>query len=199
LHGLGADGNDFVPVVKALPLPPVGIRFVFPHAPMMPVTINGGFVMRAWYDIVGADFGTRQDEHGIRASQESIEALVAREVRRGIPASRIVLAGFSQGGVMSLHVGLRHRGKLAGLMILSGYLPLAKAVEAERNSANSGISIFMGHGSDDPIIPVAAAKASRQQLADLGYEVEWHEYRMPHSVCDQEIADIGAWLRKVLL
>ena len=199
LHGLGADGHDFVPIVDALPLPPIGIRFVFPHAPMMPVTINGGFVMRAWYDIVDADFGARQDERGIRASQEAVEALVAREIERGIPASRIVLAGFSQGGVMTLQVGLRYEKKLAGLMVLSGYLPLAKTVAAERGDANNATQIFMAHGSDDPIIPLAAAQSSRQQLAKLGHQVEWHEYRMPHTVCDAEIADIGAWLRKVLL
>jgi phospholipase/carboxylesterase len=199
LHGLGADGHDFVPIVDALSLPPVGIRFVFPHAPMMPVTINGGFVMRAWYDIADADFGARQDERGMRASQEAVEALVAREIERGIPASRIVLAGFSQGGVMTLQVGLRYERKLAGLMVLSGYLPLAKALSAERSEANSTTSIFMAHGTDDPIIPLAAAQSSREQLVKLGHEVEWREYRMPHTVCDVEVADIGAWLRKVLL
>jgi phospholipase/carboxylesterase len=199
LHGLGADGHDFVPIVNALDLPPIGIRFVFPHAPMMPVTINGGFVMRAWYDVLDSNFGARQDEHGIRASQTAVEALIAREIERGIPASRIVLAGFSQGGVMTLHVGSRHPKKLAGLMVLSGYLPLAQTLASERNAASDSTAIFMAHGSEDPIIPITAAKTSRQQLVKLGYEVEWHEYRMPHTVCDNEVADIGAWLRKVLL
>jgi phospholipase/carboxylesterase len=199
LHGLGADGHDFVPIVEALRLPPIGIRFVFPHAPMRPVTINGGFVMRAWYDVVDTDFGARQDEHGIRASQEAIEALIAREVARGIPASRIVLAGFSQGGVMALQTGLRQPEKLAGLMILSGYLALPHTVDRERSSANHATPVFMAHGSEDPVIPIAAARSSRQQLVTLGYPVEWLEYRMPHSVCDEEIADIAAWLGKVLL
>jgi phospholipase/carboxylesterase len=199
LHGLGADGHDFVPIVESLRLPPIGVRFVFPHAPMRPVTINGGFVMRAWYDVIDTDFGARQDEHGIRASQEAVEALIAREVERGIPASRIVLAGFSQGGVMSLHVGLRHAKKLAGLMVLSGYLPLAHTVASERNAANEPTSIFMAHGSEDPIISISAAKSSRQQLVKLGYQVDWHDYRMPHAVCEEEIADIAGWLGKVLL
>jgi phospholipase/carboxylesterase len=199
LHGLGADGNDFVPIVSALPLPPLAIRFVFPHAPMIPVTINGGFVMRAWYDILQADLGARQDEHGIRESQKAIEALIEREVERGIPASRIVLAGFSQGGVMTLHTGLRYRRKLAGLIALSAYLPLADRLAKERSGDNAGVSIFLAHGSADPIIPVAAGQASSKQLAKLGYQVEWHEYAMPHSVCEQEIGDIGMWLQRVLL
>ncbi|HWQ40273.1 MAG TPA: carboxylesterase [Burkholderiales bacterium] len=198
LHGLGADGNDFVPVVDALPLPRIGIRFVFPHAPMMPVTINGGFVMRAWYDVLDADF-SQQDERGIRASQRAVEALIARETERGIPASRIVLAGFSQGGVMTLHVGLRYPKKLAGLMALSAYLPLANTVEKERSAANRPAPIFMAHGNRDPIIPIEAGWSARDQLLGLGYAVQWHEYDMPHCVCPEEIQDIGRWLQKVLL
>lgn len=199
LHGLGADGNDFVPAVDSIPLPPIGIRFVFPHAPMMPVTINGGFVMRAWYDIIGADLNARQDETGIRNSRLAVDALLGREIERGIPASRIVLAGFSQGGVMALHSGLRYARKLAGIMCLSGYLPLAQTVSKERNAVNQQTSIFMAHGMSDPIVPVSAGRASRDALQKLGYPLEWHEYQMPHSVSIEELEDIGAWLRAVLL
>jgi phospholipase/carboxylesterase len=166
---------------------------------MMPVTINGGFVMRAWYDILGADLNSRQDEQGIRNSHRAVDALVGREIERGIPASRIVLAGFSQGGVMALHAGLRYPRKLAGIMALSGYLPLAQTVNKERNAANQQTPIFMGHGSSDPIVPVAAGRASRQALEKWGYTVEWHEYVMPHSVSIEELEDIGTWLSSVLL
>jgi phospholipase/carboxylesterase len=198
LHGLGADGNDFVQAVDAIPLPRIGIRFVFPHAPMKPVTINGGFVMRAWYDILGPDLSARQDEHGIRASQLAVDALIAREAERGIPASRIVLAGFSQGGVIALHTGLRHGRKLAGIMALSGYLALHKTTQSERASANELTSIFMAHGQSDPIVPIAAGRLSRDFLKQLGYPVEWHEYDMPHSVCVEELEEIGTWLQQVL-
>ena len=198
LHGLGADGNDFVQAVDAIPLPRIGIRFVFPHAPMKPVTINGGFVMRAWYDILGPDLSARQDEHGIRASQLAVDALIAREAERGIPAPRIVLAGFSQGGVIALHTGLRHGRKLAGIMALSGYLALHKTTQSERASANELTSIFMAHGQSDPIVPIAAGRLSRDFLKQLGYPVEWHEYDMPHSVCVEELEEIGTWLQQVL-
>lgn len=199
LHGLGADGNDFVPVVDQLPLPPLGIRFVFPHAPMRPVTINGGFVMRAWYDIAYQDLAFKEDERGLRDSQALIEALIARENGRGIPSERIVLAGFSQGGVVTLQTGLRHGKALAGLMVLSAYLPLAPVVEIERHKANLKTPVFMGHGIMDNIVPLALGTMARDQLAGLGHDVEWHQYPMPHSVCPEELQDIGAWLSRVLL
>jgi phospholipase/carboxylesterase len=199
MHGLGADGHDFVPVVSQLKLPPLGIRFVFPHAPMMPVTINGGFVMRAWYDIATDNLGIKEDEHGLRASQTAIEQMIAREVQRGIPTSRIVLAGFSQGGAMALQTGLRHPKKLAGVLVLSGYLPLLPTIERERNSANSLTAIFQGHGTLDPVVPMSLAAASRAKLTQLGYAIEWHDYPMMHGVCDEELVDVGKWLGKVLL
>jgi phospholipase/carboxylesterase len=199
LHGLGADGNDFVPVVKEMKLPPLGIRFVFPHAPMRPVTINGGFVMRAWYDIAYEELAFKEDERGLRDSQKLIEDLIARETARGIPSGRIVLAGFSQGGVMTLQVGLRQPRRLAGLMALSAYLPMSPMVEVERNAASNTLPIFMGHGISDNIVPLALGKMSRDSLVKLGYEVEWHQYTMPHSVCAEELADIGVWLKRVLV
>ena len=198
LHGLGADGRDFVPIVGELALPAAPIRFVFPHAPVQPVTINNGMSMRAWYDIVADDLARREDERGVRASQGLVEALVARERERGVPAARIVLAGFSQGGAISLQTGLRHPERLAGIMALSTYVPIAATLEAERNAANADVPIFMAHGTQDPIIPLASARRSRELLERLGYPVEWHEYAMPHSVSPQEIDDIGAWLRRVL-
>src|SRR5882724_9689551 len=199
LHGLGADGNDFVPIVRELSLPPLGIRFVFPHAPMRPVTINGGFVMRAWYDIAYQELAFKEDERGLRDSQKLIEDLIARENKRGIPSSRIVLAGFSQGGVITLQAGLRQPKRLAGLMALSAYLPMSPMVEVERNAASNSVPIFMGHGIADDIVPLALGTMSRDSLIKLGYEVEWHQYQMPHSVCPEELADIGAWLKRVLL
>jgi len=199
LHGLGADGNDFVPVVKELKLPPMGIRFVFPHAPMRPVTINGGFVMRAWYDIAYQELAFKEDERGLRESQKLIEELIVREITRGIPSSRIVLAGFSQGGVLALQTGLRQSKPLAGLMALSSYLPMSPMVEVERNAASNSVPIFMGHGITDNIVPLALGKMSRDTLIKLGYEVDWHQYTMPHSVCAEELADVSVWLKHVLL
>ena len=199
LHGLGADGHDFEPIVPELDLhglPP--IRFVFPHAAVQPVTINGGMAMRAWYDILTGDLVQREDDAGIRASQRHVENLIARENQRGIPTEHIVLAGFSQGCAMALHAGLRHRDRLAGLVALSGYLPLAATFGAERSPANTGTPIFMGHGTADPIVAPARATASRDALRQLGYDVEWHAYPMPHSVCAPELCDISAFLRKVL-
>jgi phospholipase/carboxylesterase len=198
LHGLGADGRDFVPIVGELDLPSAPIRFVFPHAPVQAVTINNGMRMRAWYDIVADDLARREDERGLRASQGLVEALVARERERGIPAARIVLAGFSQGGAIALQTGLRHPERLAGIMALSTYVPIAATLEAERHRANADVPIFMGHGTQDPIIPLAHARRSKELLERLGYPVEWHEYVMPHSVSPHEIRDIGAWLRRVL-
>jgi phospholipase/carboxylesterase len=200
LHGLGADGNDFVPVAHELDLGAVGpVRFVFPHAPTRPVTINGGYVMRAWYDILGLDSAQqREDEAGLRASQALVDGLIAREKARGIPAERIVLAGFSQGCAMTLMTGLRHPERLAGLVGLSGYLPLAAKAEAERHGANRETPIFLAHGSSDPVIPIARARQSRDVLVALGHAVEWHEYVMPHSVSAAEIADLNRWLLGVL-
>ena len=199
MHGLGADGNDFVPLVRELDLTGLGpIRFVFPHAGVMPVTINGGYEMRAWYDIVATDLTRREDERGLRASQVQIEALIAREKARGIPASRIVLAGFSQGCAMALQAGVRHPEALAGLLCLSGYLPLADKTAAERDAASLATPIFLAHGSADPVVPLARATESRAALQALGYQVEWHDYPMQHSLCQEEIDDIGVWLRRVL-
>jgi phospholipase/carboxylesterase len=198
LHGLGADGRDFVPIVGELDLPAAPIRFVFPHAPVQAVTINDGMRMRAWYDIVADDLARREDERGVRASQGLVEALVTRERERGIPAGRIVLAGFSQGGAIALQTGLRHPERLAGVMALSTYVPIAATLEAERHAANRDVPIFMAHGTQDPIIPLAHARRSHELLQRLGYPVEWHEYVMPHSVSPHEIQDIGAWLRRVL-
>jgi len=199
LHGLGADGNDFVPIVEEMRLPPLGIRFVFPHAPMRPVTINGGFVMRAWYDIVVQDLVRQEDERGIRESQAHVEALIAREAERGIPASRIVLAGFSQGGVITLQTGLRQARRLAGLLALSCYLPLAAKVQSELAPASRDVPIFMAHGTADDIVPLQAGEAARDALTALGCKVEWHQYPMAHSVHPNQIADMGAWLERVLL
>jgi len=199
MHGLGADGNDFVPIVPELKLPATaGIRFVFPHAPTRPVTINGGYVMRAWYDIVGADLTTRGDEAGIRDSQQRVEQLIAREKSRGITASRIVLAGFSQGGVIALQTGLRHAERLAGIMALSTYLALPQKLAAEANAANRDVPIFMAHGTGDQVILHAWADQSRRMLEQQGYKIEWHDYPMPHSLCLEEVVAMGAWLRKVL-
>ena len=199
MHGLGADGYDFVDVPPALRLPEsLAVRFVFPHAPMQPVTINGGMVMRAWYDIRPDAGARREDEPGLRQSQRQVEALIAREKARGVPAARIVLAGFSQGGAMALQTGLRHPERLAGIMALSCYLPLADRVAAEASAANRDVPIFLAHGTHDPLIPLTRARRALESLTGLGYAVEWHEYPMPHSVCDAEIRDIGAWLARIL-
>jgi phospholipase/carboxylesterase len=199
MHGLGADGHDFEPIVPELELPPsLPLRFVFPHAPMRPVTINNGWVMRAWYDVLGIGGERREDEAGILASQQAIEALIAREHDRGIPAARIVLAGFSQGGAMALHTGLRHPAPLAGILALSCFLPLAASLATEANPINRDVPIFAAHGTHDDVIPIARGRQSRDALVELGYRVEWHEYRMPHSVSPEEIADVAAWLGRVL-
>ncbi len=198
MHGLGADGHDFPPIVETLDLGPVPIRFVFPHAPMRPVTINGGYVMRAWYDIRTPEIGTDEDAEGLHGSQRQVESLIAREVERGTPADRIVLAGFSQGGAISLHTGLRYPHRLAGLCVLSAYLPIAHALAAEASEANHGLPILMAHGSYDPTVPIDNARRSSETLSELGYAVEWHEYPMPHSVSPDEVDDISAWFRQVL-
>ena len=198
MHGLGADGHDFEPIVPELDLdgtPP--LRFVFPHAPLRPVTINGGAVMRAWYDILGVGGVRREDEQGVRASQRDIEALIEREKKRGLAAGQIVLAGFSQGGAMALQTGLRYPERLAGLLILSAALPLADTLAAEASPANRDVPIFMAHGTHDPMIPISRARDSHARLLALGYRVEWHEYPMPHSVSAEEIAELSSWLRRV--
>jgi phospholipase/carboxylesterase len=195
LHGLGADGFDFVPVVRelqALGAPPA--RYVFPHAPQRPVTINQGYVMRAWYDIVGAQIDQREDEAGIRQSQSQVEALIDREVARGTPRSRIVLAGFSQGGAITLQTGLRQREPLAALIVLSAYLPLAASAAAEAAAAGRATPIFMAHGRDDTVVPIDRGRLSRQALEALGCRVQWHEYAIPHSVSEDEIQDLARFL-----
>jgi phospholipase/carboxylesterase len=195
LHGLGADGNDFVPFARELDLSAAGaVRFVFPHAPVMPVTINGGYAMRAWYDILGPDLVQREDEAGLRRSLSNVDALIDREKARGVPAHRILVAGFSQGCAMALLTGVRHRERLGGIIGLSGYLPLAATTGAERHAANASTPIFLAHGRADPVVPIARAIASRDALKALGYEVEWHEYAMAHTVAIEEIADLNRWM-----
>jgi len=199
LHGLGADGNDFAALVPELDLrgcPP--IRFVFPHAPSLAVTLNGGYVMPAWYDILGTDSLGQQDRAGIEKSAQALAALVEFEVSRGIACENVVLAGFSQGCAIALHTGLRFPKRLAGIMALSGYLPLAETFAAERASANAQIPIFMAHGSMDPVIVPARGEATRDYLVSLGYPVQWHSYPMQHSVHPSEITDISAFLASVL-
>jgi phospholipase/carboxylesterase len=199
LHGLGDSGEGFAPIAEELDLSALGdVRFVLPHAPEQPVTINGGYVMRAWYDILGTDLARREDEAGLRQSQAEIEALIRRENARGVPSSRIVLAGFSQGCAMSLLTGLRYPERLAGVVGLSGYLPLAASTAAERSEANRDVPLFLAHGTQDPVVPHARGAGSRDALAALGYTIEWREYPMPHSVCAQEIADLNRWLLRVL-
>jgi phospholipase/carboxylesterase len=193
LHGLGADGNDFAPIVPELVLDGLpDIRFVFPHALVQPVTINNGMAMRSWYDILVMDLVRREDEGGIRASAEQIERLIARERARGVESRHIVLAGFSQGCAMALHTAL------AGVMGLSGYLPLADFLATERVESNTGVPIFLAHGTQDPVVPLARAEATRTALTAAGYAVQWQTYPMPHSVCAAEIDDISDFLRQVL-
>lgn len=205
LHGLGADGQDFVPIVDELNLP-AAVRYIFPHAPMRPVTINGGFVMRAWYDITqpppsaltrtGSD--AHQDGAGIRASQSAVEALISQEVANGIAPGNIILAGFSQGGAIVLHTALRHATSLGGVLALSTYLPLAASAPDEMLPGTRATPIFMAHGRSDPVIPFKLGADSRDALQEFGYAVEWHEYAMPHSVCEAELRDIEVWLSERL-
>lgn len=199
LHGLGADGHDFEPIVPELDLPDaLPVRFVFPHAPFQAVTVNGGAVMRAWYDVYELGGMRREDERGVRASQTAVEALLAREKARGIDAGRLVLAGFSQGGAIALQAGLRHPERLAGILALSTYLPLRDTVEAEAHAASRGVPIFMAHGTHDPLIPIDRARQSRDRLLALGYRVQWREYPMAHAVSLDEIRDVAGWLKSVL-
>lgn len=198
LHGLGADGHDFEPLVPELGLSERGVRFILPHAPMQPVTVNGGYVMRAWYDIRYPDLRRAADEAGIRASVAAVGELIAAERAAGIPSERILLAGFSQGGAIILHAGLTHPEPLAGLMPLSTYLALPEQMVEEIHTANRPTPIFMAHGTDDPIAPFTLAEDSRSRLTALGCQVEFHRYDMGHSVCQQEIADIRTWLHSRL-
>jgi phospholipase/carboxylesterase len=197
LHGLGADGHDFEPIVPALRLHDRPVRFVFPHAPIRPVTINAGFRMRAWYDVVGLERGSPEDVEGIRASGAAVAALVDREVERGVPSSRIVLAGFSQGGAIALHAGLRYPHRLAGLIGLSTYLPRAESTAAETSPANGSLPVFLAHGTEDPIVPIAMGRWTRDELLRHGYPVRFETYPMAHAVSPEEVLDIRAWLLEV--
>ncbi|MGH8212476.1 MAG: alpha/beta hydrolase [Rhodanobacteraceae bacterium] len=195
LHGLGADGNDFAPIVPQLVhtgWPP--LRFVFPHAPVRPVTVNNGMPMRAWYDIAGFDLSQRQDEAGVRASVAQVEQLIAREAQRGVPSRRVILAGFSQGGAVALATGLRHAERLAGIVALSTYLPIAEIIAAERHSANAQLPVFMAHGTFDPVVPLRLGEISRELMRGFGHPLDWHTYPMAHQVCPQEIYDLADWL-----
>jgi phospholipase/carboxylesterase len=199
LHGLGADGSDFVPIVPQLVRsgwPP--LRFVFPHAPLRPITINAGMRMRGWYDIGGFDLAQKQDEAGIRASIVQVEALIAREAERRVPAERVILAGFSQGGAIALAAGIRHPQTLGGIVALSTYLPIAEIVAAERHAANARTPIFMAHGAFDPVVPQRLGELSRERLLGFGHPLSWHSYPMAHQVCPQEISDLADWLEERL-
>jgi phospholipase/carboxylesterase len=195
LHGLGADGHDFAPIVPELNIP--NTRFIFPHAPHQPITMNNGYEMRAWYDLYGLTLQTKQDEAGMRAMQQEIELLIEAEQAQGIPADKIVLAGFSQGGAMAFFTGLRYPKKLAGILALSTYVSLKEKLADEAHQANKDTPIFMAHGSFDSIITLDTCLVSRHLLEDLDYQVEWHEYPMPHSVCSEEIEDIARFLKQV--
>ena len=197
LHGLGADGEDFVGVAEQINLP-VDMRYIFPHAPKAPVTINGGFVMRSWYDIADIDIGAKQDAAGIHASQAEIEKFIAQEKARGVAVENIFLAGFSQGGAIALHTGLRHPARLGGIIALSTYLPLADTLSQEVSLSAKKTPVFFAHGRHDPVVPYALGKLSADKLQQHGYQVDWHEYAMPHSVTTAEISDIEHWLTQKL-
>jgi phospholipase/carboxylesterase len=199
LHGLGADGTDFLPMCDQLDLSSIGpVRWLLPRAPVRPVTINGGYEMRAWYDVLGTQIDRREDETGLRDALREVHALIARERARGVPAQRIVLGGFSQGCAMTLLAGLRYPERLGGLIGMSGYLPLAASTSAERHAANADVPIFLAHGKRDAVIALDRAEASRDALTQLGYRVDWHEYPMEHSVCMEEVQAINAWLVRAL-
>lgn len=198
LHGLGADGHDFEPIVPHLGLRGLGIRFVFPHAPVRPVTVNGGMAMRAWYDIRALSIAERQDEPGVRESEGAIRDLISQQTEQGLAVDDIVLAGFSQGGAMALHTAVRYPATLAGVLALSCYLPLAQQTAAERQPYNDRTPFFLAHGSEDPVVPMALGHAAHRQLTALGYSAQWHDYRMGHEVNIDEIRDIGRWLIDLL-
>jgi phospholipase/carboxylesterase len=198
MHGLGADGHDFEPLVpELLEAGAPSLRFVFPHAPVRPVTINNGYQMRAWYDIIGIDKRSAEDFAGIKASADAIADLIKAENKRGVATERIAIAGFSQGGAMALHIATRYPEKFAGVIALSCYLPLARELATARSPANQSTPIFMAHGSQDPVVPYSLGEDSRQVLAAAGYSVEWHAYPMPHGLCEPEVADLRAWLERV--
>ncbi len=198
MHGLGADGHDFEPLVPELLVDGMpSLRFVFPHAPVRPVTINNGYQMRAWYDIVGIDRRSVEDFAGIQSSADAIGALISQENGRGVPTARIALAGFSQGGAMALHIATRHPEKLAGVIALSCYLPMAREFLTTRHAANQATPFFMAHGSQDPVVPYSLGDESRQLLQSAGHSVDWHSYPMPHALCEQEVTDLRAFLRKL--
>ena len=198
MHGLGADGHDFEPLVPELLADGMpALRFVFPHAPLRPVTINNGYEMRAWYDIIGIDRRSAEDFKGIGESADSIGGLIHREHARGITSDHILVAGFSQGGAMALHIGTRHPEKLAGVIALSCYLPRSSELATARTAANQATPIFMAHGTQDPVVPFPLGEESRRLLERSGYAVEWHAYPMPHSLCEPEVADLRAWLKRV--
>lgn len=199
LHGLGASADDFMSIVPQLKLPEsLGIRFVFPQAPVMPITINNGYEMPAWYDVYGFDRLSKQDESGIRRSELQLAKLINNEINNGIPSDRIILAGFSQGGAIALHTALRFAQKLAGVLVLSSYLPIAEFIADERHKANAQLPIFIAHGSDDNVLPLVAAELTREYLQAHDYPIDWHIYPMAHTLCYDEIRDISAWLQKVL-
>jgi phospholipase/carboxylesterase len=198
MHGLGADGHDFEPLVPELVGPgSPSLRFVFPHAPIRPVTLNNGYRMRAWYDLMGSDRRSAEDFAGIRASADAIGALIAREVESGIPPARIAIAGFSQGGALALQIATRSELKFAGVIALSCYLPLQRQFATERSNANLATPIFMAHGLQDPVVPYQLGDDSRRVLEGTGFKVEWHSYAMPHSLCEEEVADLRAFLARI--
>lgn len=199
LHGLGADGHDFEPIVPELKLPAeLGVKFVFPHAPVIPVTINGGYQMRAWYDIRNADLSQREDEEGVRQSAEQVEQLIKHEIEQGIPADRIILAGFSQGGAVTLHLATRLNQKLAGIVALSTYLTIPDKLADEKTNANLDTTIFMAHGQQDPVVPMQRGQFSAKVLEENGFQVQWNDYPMPHAVCLEEIQALGKYIEEVL-
>lgn len=198
LHGLGADGNDFASLQPLLGLDDLPVRWIFPHAPVMPVTINGGMRMPAWYDILGLDLDRREDERGVIASHDAVARLIARERDLGVPPRNVVVAGFSQGGAIALHLGLRYPERLAGILALSTYMVRRESLADEAHAANRETPIFQAHGSFDPMVPIGRGEAARDQLEALGHEVEWHSYAMQHQVCPEEVADIASWLRERL-
>ncbi len=199
LHGLGADGHDFEPIVPELKLPPeLGVKFIFPHAPVMPVTINGGYEMRAWYDIRDADLANREDKEGVRQSSELVKKIIDSEIESGVPSDKIVLAGFSQGGAIALHLATRFDQKLAGIVALSTYLTMPDALADEKENANIDTPVFMAHGSQDPVVPMQRGQYSAKVLDDNGFKVSWQDYPMAHAVCLEEIQALGQFLNKVL-
>jgi phospholipase/carboxylesterase len=198
LHGLGADGHDFVPIVEEMPLAPKQVRYVFPHAPVRPVTLNGGLPMRAWFDVLSLERSAGEDLAGIKASAAAVDELIGHEIQRGIDSRRIVLAGFSQGGALALYCAARQSRRLAGAIGLSTYLPRASQLAEEMVPANRDLPIFLGHGTGDPLVAPALGEMSRDALLAAGFSPSWHTYPMAHGVCPQEIGDIAAWLRNVL-